>query len=373
VGAVTILLTCLPLFAAPQDPEVIDQAVRKGVDYLRSREEGCLLPLDVRGRKMPPRELVLWTLLCSGCSLQDPFLQKLFDSMMKDKLEATTPVALQAMILESVQRVQFQKRIAMCAKFLADNQTDEGLWGYGSLSVYVEDVEWDLKPRRPLQLPEAPQNPRVFNRFKIRKDRSGEDPDASNSFFAALGIRAASEAGAVFEERFLHDAWRGWKAARGDRGWGYDRWNPTPYPAAAAGAVSSTLILGSLLGRNLKRDPLVVGGVELLEKPWNGAAGGGASWVFPSYGLYVEEVAELFLGREKPGDRARHAEGAALLLDSQKPDGSWSAASNKARVLADWKLNATYLGNTIWDTCFSILVLTKGMKPLEMPAPSKKE
>ncbi|HLY73844.1 MAG TPA: hypothetical protein VKU80_06960, partial [Planctomycetota bacterium] len=117
----------------------VDLAIEKGIKYLKANNAAHMAAGKEGARKMSHRELVLFTYVHSDVPETDPDFKALFDDMMKDKLEATYCVALQAMVLEEIERVKYQKRILMCAKFLVDNQGPQGYWSYGSPSIYVED------------------------------------------------------------------------------------------------------------------------------------------------------------------------------------------------------------------------------------------
>ena len=120
------------LFAAsafPQDkkagpPRVdqakVDAAIRKGVEYLKSQigKYGTI-------NKRRSEELLLWTLTHAGVPENDPDFEKLFKTVIETPLEWTYNVSLQAMILEELDRVKYQGRIAQCAQFLVDNQSGE--------------------------------------------------------------------------------------------------------------------------------------------------------------------------------------------------------------------------------------------------------
>src|SRR3982751_6012171 len=126
----------------------VDLAIEKGIKFLKSGNAGHLTMTDHVGRKISRRELVLFTYCHADVPETDPDFKALFDSMMADKLEATYCVALQAMVLEEVERVKYQKRILMCAKFLVDNQGPQGFWSYGSPSIYVDDITYDIPKRK---------------------------------------------------------------------------------------------------------------------------------------------------------------------------------------------------------------------------------
>jgi hypothetical protein len=384
LGWLSLVPTLQDKNPAPADGQKIVEAVKKGVEYLRSQEKVCLKPSDYVSKSLTPRELVLWTFVSAGVSPKDPLYKKLFEDMVKDHLVTTYQVALQAMILEFLDRVRFQFRIAQCAQFMVDNQNPAGQWGYGSPSIYVEDLlskpgEKPI-PKAPLTLPDLPQNPKVVRKFAVKKERDGEGGDSSNTYFAALGLRAANDAGILFEKAVIELAVRCWRESRAgkaeDSGWNYDRWNTGPYPAATAAAVSSLLIYGNIQGTNLKKDSIVLGGASALAKSWNGGAlasmNGGDAGLFQFYGLYSVEVAGLFLGQEKLGDHDWYAEGAKLLLEQQKSDGSWESGADVVRAGGAAGVRAMYVNNTLWDTSFAVLFLAKGIRPLQDPPAKKK-
>ena len=198
----------------------VDMAIEKGIKYLKANNASHLGAKDHVGRKMSNRELVLFTYVHADVPTTDPDFKTLFDDMIKDKLEATYCVALQAMVLEEVQRVEWQKRILMCAKFLVDNQGPQGYWSYGSPSIYVEDVAYEVPKRkdvasgggtkdggpREFNLPttNGPKSkPVVKNKVKVKKDRDGEGHDNSNTQYAALGMRACYDSGIIIEDKVI--------------------------------------------------------------------------------------------------------------------------------------------------------------------------
>jgi hypothetical protein len=201
----------------------VDMAIEKGIKYLKANNASHLGARDHVGRKMSNRELVLFTYVHSDVPESDADFKTLFDDMMKDKLEATYCVALQAMVLEEVERVKYQKRIAQCAKFLVDNQGPQGFWSYGSPSIYVEDITYDIPKRKDvasgggttqpggvkqfeLPQPGMKTKPKVTNKIKIKKDRDGEGHDNSNTQYAALGCRACVDSGIILEEKVIDTA-----------------------------------------------------------------------------------------------------------------------------------------------------------------------
>jgi len=195
----------------------VDQAIEKGIKFLKSQNASHLAERDHVGRKVSNRELVLFTYVHADVPETDPDFKALFDSMMAAKLEATYCVSLQAMVLEEVERVKYQKRILMCAQFLVDNQSTQGFWGYGSPSIYVEDVAYEMPKRKDVasgggkeggvkqfELPQTngpKQKPTVKNKVKVEKKRDGEANDNSNTQYAALGMRACHDSGIIIEAK----------------------------------------------------------------------------------------------------------------------------------------------------------------------------
>src|SRR5258706_10988056 len=121
------------------DQVKVDLAIEKGIKYLKANNASHLGARNHVGRKMSNRELVLFTYVHSDVPETDGYFKTLFDDMIKDKLEATYCVSLQAMLLEEVERVKYQKRIAQGAKFLVDNHGLQGFCSDGSSSIYCRD------------------------------------------------------------------------------------------------------------------------------------------------------------------------------------------------------------------------------------------
>jgi hypothetical protein len=126
-----------------------------------------------------------------------------------------------------------------------------------------------------------------------------------------------------------------------------------------AGAVGSLVIYDHLLGKDWKSDAAVRLGMEWLTTnfsvTWNYKWGReipgdpenqGAHF----YYLYALERLGMFTGQEKMGRHEWYPEGATVLLERQRPDGSW--------------LDVPLDNQPVWDTCFSILFLRRATRPL---------
>lgn len=364
--------------AASPPPHVIEvhrtpeEAVRAGLAFLRERA----------GREPRTDELVLWTFLHAGVPEGDPDRQRLLRAILERRLERTYNVALQAMVLEEIDRVKYQPRIAQCAQFLADNQGKNGQWSYGDPSIFVDDVAASVATRdvAAIRVPRGAREfasgaerakPEVRRRILVRKRREGPDVgDNSNSMFAALGLRACFDAGVDVHPSVLERAASGWRSALirdprvpgGSDGWCYggrDHAGHRGYGSMTAGAVGSLVIYDYILGRDWRRDPEVRAGLDWLarhfsvrENPGSPENGGGRSSYMLYYYLYALERAAILYGTESIGKHAWYTEGVEALLETQRSSGAWVCREG---------------GHEVWDTCFALLFLRKAVPPLPGP------
>jgi len=68
------------------------------------------------------------------------------------------------------------------------------------------------------------------------------------------------------------------------------------------------------------------------------------------YYLYALERAGMLVGAETIGGHRWYVEGAKVLVEAQKPDGSWEHAG-------DWN-------KPVWNACFAVLFLKRATRPL---------
>jgi hypothetical protein len=409
------------------DQVKVDLAIEKGIKNLKSKNASHLVMTEHATRKMSRRELVLFTYVHAEVPETDPDFKTLFDSMMADKLEATYCVSLQAMVLEEVERVKHQKRIAMCGKFLADNQNAKGDWSYGSPSIYVEDITYDIPKRKDvasgggtpqsggvkqfeLPQPGMKTKPKVTNKIKVKKDRDGEGHDNSNTQYAALGARACTDAGIVFEEKvidlaikWLRDCQKKDKEPAEDlieggvevpmgadprakapgvqsggggggatvagpsrvqrkaspQGWCYsDHPEHKAYGSMTAGSTGGLAIWDYIKDadegkkKSWKNDTDIHEGLVWLGKnfsvtynpgPYEHGDKAENSQHQYLYYMYALERAGMLYGTEWMGKHKWYPEGAKVLIETQKPDGSWGSTD---------------------DTCFAILFLKRATRAL---------
>jgi hypothetical protein len=406
------------------DQAKVDLAVANGIKYLKANNAAHLAPVDRVGRKMSSRELVLYTYACAGVPEIDADFKTLFDDMMKDKLEATYCVALQAMALEEIERVKYQKRIAQCAKFLVDNQGPQGFWSYGSPSIYVEDSTYDISKRKDVAPVGAAAGggmqfvrtkPAVKNKVKVRKDRDGEGHDNSNTQYAALGCRACVDSGIVLEEKVI-DASMKWlrdcqkkdkepaeeliegglngpvKPADGrskitkkasPQGWCYsDHAEHKAYGAMTAGAVGSLAIWDYIKDndegkkRSWKNDTDIHEGLVWLANNFSVAGHPGpmehykfelgSKYFYFDY-LYALERAGMLYGTEIMSTVREGMVYDPNVTATHKwyPEG--------AKVLIETQGATGSWGSGTVDTCFAILFLKRATQPLSAtPSPGQK-
>jgi hypothetical protein len=339
--------------AAPK-PRTLDDAVRGGMAYLKEKAAKF-------GRDSKSDELLLWTYLQGGAAESDPEVQALLKAALENKLERTYNVAFTAMVLEELDRVKYQKRIAQCAQFLLDNQCANGQWSYGAPSMFAED----------LAFPPVPPKPKGVRKVAVTRKRGGpESGDNSNSMYALLGLRACHDAGIVLPREAVIQAAKWWRdtqsrssavkapASPTAEGWCYNRHDHKPYGSMTVGGVGSLVICDYIQGTDWKKDPQVQNGMEWLAKNFSVTCNPGPyehaqmeensqhQFFYYMYGL---ERAAILYGTEQIGGHYWFAKGLQVLIDAQRADGSWKSAQG---------------GSELNDTCFAILFLRKATRAL---------
>src|SRR5688572_21008473 len=102
-----------------QDQSKIDAAIAKGVAWLRDKGG----PPHEGGAPDHSNAIILYTLITADVPASDPRCKQILDAMLAEPLVKTYKVALQAMILEEVERVKHQPRIWQCAQYFVDNMS----------------------------------------------------------------------------------------------------------------------------------------------------------------------------------------------------------------------------------------------------------
>ena len=379
-----ILASLLLAFSAQVDQKRVDQAVLKGVEYLKTAKT----PGFSYAKIDDSFEIVLLTMVHAGVPQTDPKFQELLRKMLEEPLERTYKVVLQAMILEELQRVRYQSRIAQCAQFLVDNQCANGQWSYGEPSAFVKDLPSNDVASQPREAPKGlrefgvpTEKPKVVRKVPVKKSKDGPAAgDNSNSQYAALGLRACHDAGILLPKEVVELAKKWWiecqhGAAEKDpvasdglvsgppRGWCYGRKDVCakqhrPYAGMTAGGVGAVAIYDHVLGTDWKKDPTLKSGLAWLAAHWSVKENSGPI-EFDSapkeelyYSLYALERAGMLLGVDKIAGHDWYAEGAEVILAAQKPDGSWAPCAKRS--------------NATWDTCFAVLFLKKATRRLDV-------
>jgi hypothetical protein len=377
-------ILALLLFAQAVDEVKVDQAIKKGVEFLRSAPS----PAVGFAKIDDSDELILLTYIHAGVPETDAKFKALLDKVSQRILQRTYEAVLQAMIFEELDRVKHQGRIAQCAQFLADNQCANGQWSYGEPTEFAKDVPpaTDVatsakKAGGVLDFggtgPKA--KPKVTKKIAIRKMKEGPAKgDNSNSQYAALGLRACADAGVTVPKEVLELARKWWQTSQhpedgkdkgavasgeggGIRGWCYNRTdvcarNHRTYGSMTAGGTGALVIYNHLLGVDWRKDPAVRAGMNWLGTRWSVSENPGPTELEEGakvelyYYLYAVERLGMLCGLEKISGRDWYPEGAKAILAVQRNDGSWDDGAARS--------------NATWDTCFSILFLKKATRAL---------
>jgi hypothetical protein len=339
----------------PPDRVQVDEAVRKGVAFLKTQ------PSPANEQLPNSHELILLALLHGGVPETDPAFEKMLREVLAGRLTRTYGVALQAVLLEELDRVKHQKRLFECAQFLVDNQCKNGQWLYGEPVLLptlptgrrVKAVPASAKKKSS----EARPKPPVVLELPVKKMREGPATGySSNSQYAALGLRACAEAGILLPVETLTLAQKSWTDSQNaDGGWCYyDKGSAASYGSMTSGGVASLAIYDHLLRKDPKKDPALRAGMTWLGEHFAVTSHGPTPWkdyLARHYYLYALERAGLLAGVETFGSREWYAEGARALLASQTSEGAWDAG--------DWGGR-----QPVWDTCFAILFLRRATRPL---------
>jgi len=388
-----ILATVLLATAAQVDQTRVDDAVRKGVAFLKTAKTP-----GVSFAKIDDTfELVLLTFVHAGVPETDAKFQEYLKKLLEQPLDRTYCVVLQAMILEDLDRVKYQPRIAQCAQFLVDNQCANGQWSYGEPSAYVKDIpppkdvaSTSSSPKagvREFSAPGKKEKPKVRSKIPVKKMKEGPATgDNSNSQYAALGLRACHDAGIVLPPDVVQHARKWWiesqhgsdgekgVATGGEipappRGWCYSKSTVCdkkhhPYASMTAGAVGAVAIYDFILDMDRKKDQSLRSGLAWLNAHWSVSGNEGPAEFAASaaaeyyYYLYALERAGMLLDLPAIGKHEWYPEGANKLLEDQKGDGSWVAGGGRS--------------NSTWDTCYAILFLKKATQRLEVASEDRK-
>src|SRR5436190_21803155 len=283
----------------------VEQAIQKGIAFLKTSDS----PDSAIGGDSD--ELKLLTFIHGGVADNDAAFTALLAKCLERKLEKTYKVSILAMCLEELDRVKYQQKIAQCGQFLLDNIKPNGGFSYGEPTAFVNDVPYKVPKNdvasaggkaKPVDVSEPKGKPEVKNKIKLtkKKDGPGQRSDNSNCQYAAVGMRACHDAGIVFPKEWIEKCKQYWAATQhpgekgaakdkpsvasgsgsipvGDpRGWCYSDGQGSDcghggnaYSSMTAGAIGAVCIYDYILGKDWKKEKVVLDGLAWLDKNWS--------------------------------------------------------------------------------------------------------
>lgn len=363
----------------PPAQSKIDEAVERGVKFLRAEMGKSDLTLDAHGGHSLD-ELLLAALVYGGLPEEHEDVRRLLRPLLERSLSKTYEAVLLAVTLDKLDNEYYLWKLVEIGQFLLDNECENGQWSYANPTelptktkkLIQELKEWGEQRRKqrakgkgstkvPLKIDLSPQ------RFRSREG------DNSNTQFAALGLRICADAGIRFPRERVELARHWWLTQQTqDGGWRYsERDKEEPYLAMGAGGVSSLLALQCVLEKDLppkSKDPkaavvqrAVDKGLQWLEKNFTFHPARGVFMKEP-YTHYSIERVGILSTLEKIGPHPWYAEGAYDLLDHQRKDGSWRL-THPRRQADPKEVEAAARNWAMIDTALAILFFRKSVRP----------
>lgn len=319
--AATALLSCGAILTPAAGPtgEQVQRAIRRGVDSLQQQQRDDGTWSDSGYFPGGVTCLTTLALLQAGQPAHAARIASAVDTIAELPDRHVYVVSLKTMVLATTDPEKYHPQIQAGARWLADAQTGNGLWGYTD---------------------------------------TGDRFDHSNTQFALLGLHAAAQAGVRIPPSLWRDAQQALTMNQNaDGGWGYQA-NDRSFGSMTAAGVANLIILGAQFrqgqettfqngaapncGKYRINRPLAKGLNWLAQNFRPGTNPGRNEHVH--YWLYAAERAGMLAGQRFFGRHDWYREGAEVLIKTQARDGSWN-------------------GNLI-DTSFAILFLAKGHKAI---------
>lgn len=320
----------------------ITEAVRRGVEHLLSQMDGPFLSEAVLRNVHPEHRaglnaLVVYALLAAGRELQDP------------RLDPRTPLVRQ--MLERLktanydgERVVYSRSLRLQALALVNRPEDR--------STIESDLRWLLAAHAGGAFGYTPAR-----RGQTRMEIDAFGWDTSNSQYGLLGVWAAAMAGYDVPATFWADVERLWLETQ-DRetgGWGYPREGSSPRGSMTAAGINALIVAGDQLTPDRSprgRDPgLARAAIEralaYLARPEQFFEFQRQHYGYIAYGI---ERVGLASGFKYIGSVDWFRTIAAILLNDQRPDGSWASKGDPEPA----------------DTAFCVLFLVRGRPPVMM-------
>lgn len=307
--------------AQPVTGEQVRQAIQRGIRYLRNARIGGWPNF---GRSGGTTALAILALRNAGVRADDPDIQEAVEVLRWVPNRDTYVVAVKIQALAAVDPVRYRADIQTAAGWMVQAQRQDGGWSY--------------------QL-------------------SGGRTDHSNSQFALLGLHEAARAGVRVADTVWRKAEAEWvQTQRKDGGWGYLGQGLESTGSMTCAGIASLYIVGDslLAGREHGYSTTTGAAPNCGRYLYHRAILRGLDWLgrrldftqnpvarhYYYYYLYGVERVGILAGLKYIGGHDWYREGAAALVQRQRPDGSW------------------YEMNGVVDTSFALLFLGKGHRSL---------
>jgi len=343
--------------------EQVRAAIQKAVAHVRQAQNADGSWQDA-GHPGGMTALCLLGLLHAGVPADDPAVVKGVAALGRVQNTATYVVSLKAQAYAVLNDPKYAKDLQAATDFLVRGQLPTGMWSYGQY--------------------------RSGNRVINYAGRG----DNSNTQFALLGLHEAAKAGAKVPKEVWDRASRHFVNSQSrDGGWNYMYYGNVQgraatayaksYGSMTAAGLASLYICGQRLnvggnrvfvngayadcGRYVQ-NKVIASAVKWLTDNFSveeNPGGRGKTWLH--YYLYGLERCGMISGLRNFGPNDWYRQGAAFLVGSQGPDGTWSqvnmaAWQNNPRVLE--QVRRAWAGRVSYDTVFALLFLAKGNRPL---------
>ncbi len=345
--------------AGGPDPEKIQEAIRRGIHYLRAQQQDdgswrFIREVRKKNKKEVERRhdavydtgltaLAALAMLENGVPASDPAIRKAYRYVRQKAPRETRTynLALSIVLLEHLGNARDRVLVQQMAYRLLAGQLDSGGW------TYVCPVNQRLE-----------RDPREIARAKRRKGIG----DNSNTQFAVLGLWTAQRMRASVRSGFelVEQRFRNSQAPKG--GWDYKSTGESD--TATMTAAGCFVLAVTYVARQQAE-------LEGASEPQSGLAGLMKDEVFKKaydrvaqfargihprtspYLLWSIERLAVVLGSPKLGDVDWYAKGAAALLASQDSDGAWRISH---KGVADTALALLFLsrGNLARDLSYAL-------------------
>ncbi len=320
--------------------ERVERAIREGARFLKAQQndDGSWADID-KESKTGVTSLVTLALLASGEKPDSAPIRKAVDYLRDftpNVLRSTYAISLQTMVFAA-----------------ADPDRDR--------SRIVANVDW--LDRAQIKTGDPQPWPGSWRYNELNRNRPG---DNSNTQYALLGLRAASEVGVPVNPSVWELSRKYWeKAQKRDGGWAYTPDSRTPTASMTCAGISSLIISGhrrfqvqeALNGETIQNcgkgevNRHVQTGIDWLARHFSidQNFGSGQQWRF--YYLYGLERAGRLAGVRFLDDHDWYRVGAEELVENRnRLSGSWEGQFQEK--------------NTVLATSFALLFLSKGRAPV---------